>query len=118
MERNPFGPDQDLNGVKPPEVRSGRGCAPRILIICLVVAGLGFICCCGGVAYFGMALVTEEIADQLRYHPVVLEHVGEVEEFQLAWAKSINEEDNDDVVLQREGHQGARRHRMRAHNQR
>jgi hypothetical protein len=67
------------------------------LIIFLVLGGLTLVCCCGGVVYFGMALVTEEVADQLRYHPVVLEHVGEVEEFQINWAKSINEDDNVDL---------------------
>jgi hypothetical protein len=49
------------------------------------------------VVYFGMTLVTEEIAEQLRYHPVVLEHVGEVEEFEINWTKSINEDDNVDL---------------------
>lgn len=68
-----------------------------MLTICLVVAGLAFICCCGGVVYFGMAMMTEEIAGQLRYHPLVLEHVGEVEEFDVNWVKSMNEDDNMDL---------------------
>jgi hypothetical protein len=81
-----------------PEPQSGGGSRVWLWLVggavVLVLAGC---ICCGGAAYFGMQIVTEEVAEQLRYHPVVLEQLGEVEEFKVNWAKSINEDDNMDL---------------------
>ena len=63
-----------------------------IVLIVLGVLGSGFLvlCCGGGVAflYFGMQVFSEEIANELRDNPTLIEHVGNVESFEIDWIGS------------------------------
>ena len=67
------------------------------IILLLVGGGAMFLLCCGGlggVAFFGLNLVAREIETELRDNPVIVEHIGEIEEFDVDWTGSFAAEDD------------------------
>jgi hypothetical protein len=64
---------------------------------CGGVAAL-LLCCgsCGGFAFWGVKLTEQEIADQLRDNPKLVEKVGKVESFSYDWPALLGEESDDD----------------------
>jgi hypothetical protein len=97
---DPYGPPQ------PPPRRSSSGCW-----IWAIVAGAGFLLlmCCGGGALlvgFGLQIVTTEIEDQLSGNPILQEHIGEVQSFEMDWSRSFADEDDDTFIYQVQGTKG------------
>jgi hypothetical protein len=85
--------------------KPSRGCC------LLVFLGLGLGCvllCCGGGAglmYFGMNIMSAEIANQLQDNPVFREHIGEIETFEVNFAQSAATDD-DVFVYDVQGNKG------------
>jgi hypothetical protein len=97
---DPYGPPQ------PPPRRSSSGCW-----IWAIVAGAGFLLlmCCGGGALlvgFGLQIVTTEIEDLLSGNPILQEHIGEVQSFEMDWSRSFADEDDDTFIYQVQGTKG------------
>jgi hypothetical protein len=95
-----YGPPQT------PPRRSSSGCW-----IWAIVAGVGLLllmCCGGGVLLvgFGLQIVTTEIEDQLSGNPILQEHIGEVQSFEMDWSRSFADEDDDTFIYQVRGTQG------------
>jgi hypothetical protein len=69
-------------------------------LILAACVGLGFLCCGGGTAflYFGMHEIARQVRSELDDNPVLVEHVGEIQEFEIDFAASFGE-DGDDVFV-------------------
>ena len=97
-------PGSSLPGYEPPrpgfdQPRGNRGGGSKIgFVIAGVVIAVVLLCCggIGGLAYFGLDVMTNEIELALRDHPTIQEHIGEVESFKMSFSKSIAAS-NDDV---------------------
>jgi hypothetical protein len=97
---DPYGPPQS------PPRRSSSGCWIWAI---LVGAGLVLLVCCGGGALlvgFGLQIVTTEIEDQLSANPILQEHVGEVQSFEMDWSRSFADEDDDTFIYRVQGTKG------------
>lgn len=55
------------------------------------------VCCGAGVwvIQFGMNVISADIENQLRDHPQIKEHVGEIQTLEVDWGKSLAEDDYD-----------------------
>jgi hypothetical protein len=80
------------------------------LLVFLGGAGAAVVfLCCGGfisLAVFGLNMVTDQVADDLRDNPVVVEHIGTIEEFEMDWGESFSHEDDDVYVYHIKGPEG------------
>ena len=58
------------------------------------ILGVGLVCCgiCGGLGYFSMEVIEEEIAASLSENPVIQTHIGEVKNAEINLWDSIREE--------------------------
>ena len=91
-DRNPSGDVFDPTG-RPQTGRSSTGCW---IIGILVAAGLLFLVCCGGFAglmYFGMQVITTSVEEQLAQNPILREHLGQIESFDVDWTRTFADED-------------------------
>jgi hypothetical protein len=86
-------PSPDLDD-RPPQPKSSSGCVIT-LAIGGVVAFLGLLVCCGGLAVFGLNVTTAEVETQLRDNPVLIEHVGQVEQFTMNVVRSMASSDDN-----------------------
>lgn len=55
---------------------------------------------------FGLQIVTTEIEDQLSGNPILQEHIGEVQSFEMDWSRSFADEDDDTFIYQVQGTKG------------
>ena len=95
-------------GLSAPPPKRGSGWK-WVLILGLVFGGGLMLVCCGGLLAFskwGLDLVTEEIACQLRDNPVLVDKVGEVESFQMEYVSSVSTEDEDEWIYRVRGRKG------------
>ena len=100
MERNQFYANQSSSPPGYSQQQSGSGCGIWFWIFGGVIGvGLAGVCCCGGVIYFGMQVVTEGVGEQLCHHPTVVEHIGEVEQFSFNFMETGNAEGSGDVLV-------------------
>ncbi len=92
--------------------RSNRGC-----LIWGIIAGLvgGFgvlaVACCGGFVALGINVTAEQVAEDLRENPVVVEHVGNITSIKADWLKSVSTDD-DTFVYDVTGTKGTARLRV------
>ncbi len=83
----------------PRRKRTSTGC------IVVVVVGVFLVLmtvCCGGVglvSYFGLTLITDEVEGDLRDNPVIAEHIGSIQSFEMDWGGSFVEEEDDDTFV-------------------
>ena len=65
-----------------------------------VGAFFGVLCCGGGIFLFqfGMEIEVAEIQERFKYHPAVVEHIGEIEDIDVSWAQSMGQ-DNEDIRI-------------------
>jgi hypothetical protein len=76
MSQSPYAP---LPGSRPPTPVKPKGSAGKIILIILgvVLGGSVLGCgCCGGFMYWGLGQAGRQIADQVRNHPAIVEHIG------------------------------------------
>ena len=87
MDNDDAGDDDDEEEERP---KKKSGCGLGALIAGLVVGG-AVVClaCCGGAAMFGMNVVAEQVADDLRGNPVLEEHIGPITSIETNWVKSM-----------------------------
>ncbi len=55
---------------------------------------------------FGFQIVTTEIEDQLSGNPILQEHVGQVQSFEMDWSRSFADEDYDTFIYRVRGTKG------------
>jgi hypothetical protein len=98
-------------GTPPPEYHS----PPRkksnawIWVLLACIAGGTVLMCCGGgggLVYFGLNLIGQEVADDLRDHPKVQEQLGGIEEISFNFTKSAARDDDDEYVFDVKGPKG------------
>ena len=90
----------------PPPPRSRK----RLVWILAGVGGLISLLCCGGfglLAYFGFGIVATDIRNQVRDHPIVVEHIGEVESFEMNFTESAATNDDSTFVYEMKGTKGS-----------
>ena len=69
--------------------RSKAGCGLVALIVGLAGGAVVLaVACCGGFAIFGMNVVAEQVAEDLRDNPVIEERLGAITSIETAWAAS------------------------------
>jgi hypothetical protein len=93
--------------VPPPPKRRKAG------VIAAVVGGvvlLSCLLCCGGIGgivTWGMKMVEDDVEASLRDDPVMTEHIGTVQSFDIVWGESIDEDDDDVFVYEVRGTRGS-----------
>lgn len=101
----PQWPDQPGGPFPPPKSSGLSAC----LIAVLVLGGVVLLVCCGGLVglmLFGGRLMASEVEAQLRDNPVLQEHIGQIESFEIDWVRSGQEEGDDTFVYRVEGTKG------------
>jgi hypothetical protein len=74
---------------------------------CAVIGALAIILGGWGLLRFGLVVFTDEVESDLRSNPVIVEHVGRIEEFELDLGGSIAAEGGDDFVFRVSGTKGS-----------
>lgn len=79
-----------------------------------LVLGGGFITtvllCCGGtivLGRFGLGVLAADIEMQLRDHPVIQVHIGQIEELSVNFTRSAALEDTDTFIYEIRGNRGS-----------
>ena len=113
---NPYGssPPNSTGGAGPPGYYPPppSGSSSGWLWPLLVGGVLLFLCCGGGVvgfAWFGLNIMGEEIANELRDNPKLREHIGELESAEMDIIASGAENDDDTFVYRVKGDKGSGR---------
>ena len=75
------------------------GCAV-IVVLSVVVGGWLFLS-------FGLGVFADEVETDLRTNPMIIEHLGRIEEFELDLGKSIAAAGEDDYVFRARGTKGS-----------
>lgn len=89
-----------------PKKRSG------VWIVVAIVGTISVLCiglCCGGFVWlmsFGLNILGEQVAEQLRDNPVILEHIGQIQTCDVDFSKSAAHADEDTMVYKIEGTKG------------
>ena len=79
--------------------RTSAGC---IIVVVVGVLMVFMTLCCGGVgliSYFVLTLIGDEVEGDLRDNPVIAEHIGTIQSFELDWGGSFVEEEDDDTFV-------------------
>lgn len=98
--------ERSLNAVPGGMARRGAG-SRVVLVVLAVVGGLLVVGClaCGGLTYFGfnraMGMLADLAEDQYGTHPVVAEHLGEMESlsFNVAATGNVSQELGEDYLV-------------------
>ena len=80
------------------------------LWILLALGGVLFLSCGAcvvGVAMFGMNIVAEEVAGQVRDNPKFREHIGELESLNVDWVATSANDDDETFVYKAKGNKGS-----------
>ena len=88
--------------------------APRrsVWLWLAILAGfvlVGTLVCCGGgfaIINFGFGVITVEIEDQLRDNEKLREHIGEINEFEMDWRRSLADDEDDTFTYRVKGDKG------------
>ena len=93
-------------GPPQPAKKSSIGC---ILIVLAIVGGGGVLLCCGGggfMAWFGTRMLGEVVTKSLKDHPVIKEHLGELESMSIDFSATGENNEQDTIVFQAKGSKG------------
>ena len=74
---------------------------------CAVVSALVIVFGGWGLLRLGLGVFSDEVESELRSNPVIIEHVGRIEEFELDLSASIAEEGGEDFVFRVSGTKGS-----------
>lgn len=80
------------------------------ILLLLVIGGGGLLMCCGGggaLVYFGLGVMGEEVAEQLRDHPVIQEQLGGIDEIDVDFTASAARDDDEEFVFNVKGPKGS-----------
>ena len=77
-------------------------CGDCAVIVALVAVFGGW-----GLMRFGLGVFADEVENDLRSNPVIIEHIGRFEEFDLDLGASIASEGNEDFVFRVSGTKGS-----------
>lgn len=80
-----------------------------LLWVVLCVGGLAGLCCCGGTIgamMFGMNVLTEEVAGQLRDNPKFREHIGELQTMNIDVTRTTAADGDDTFIYRVKGSKG------------
>jgi hypothetical protein len=75
------------------------GCAV-VVILAMVFGGWALI-------KVGLGVFSDEVESELRSNPVIIEHVGRIEEFELDFGASVAEEGSEDFIFRVSGTKGS-----------
>lgn len=81
---------QDQGSAQTPKSKNAKGC----LIGCGIAGILGLVLCCGGgvfLAQFGVSALADQIEGQIASDPAIVEHIGDIESFEVNWSATIEE---------------------------
>ena len=87
--------------------RTSMGC---IIVVIVGVFMVLVTLCCGGLgflAYFYLEMTAGEVESDLRDNPVIAEHIGSIQSFEMDWGGSFVEEDEDTFVFRIRGSQAS-----------
>ena len=79
--------------------RTSTGC---IIVVIVGVFMVLVTLCCGGLgflAYFGLDMMAGEVESDLRDNPVIAEHIGSIQSFEMDWGGSFVEEEDEDTFV-------------------
>lgn len=80
-----------------------------VIIVLAVIGGGGILVCCGGMGalfYFGAHVVAKEVELELRDNPVLIQHIGEIEDLRMDWTATAAHPDQDVLVFTVRGTKG------------
>ena len=88
--------------------RPVRRRSPAVTIAIVIVAiGALAVVGVGLLALWGMNLVAEQVGENLRDNPVILDHLGTIESIDIDFSKSIDAPNEDAFVFNVEGSRGS-----------
>ena len=99
------GQKQVANQYQPPHSPSPtKGKSNKTLVILILV----LICCggLGGLTYFGVDIVSSEVENQVRNHPMIKAEIGEIKSFDMSLTKSAHIREDDVFVFDVQGTKG------------
>jgi hypothetical protein len=74
---------------------------------CAVVSALALLLGGWALMKFGLGVFADEVESELRANPVIIDHVGRIEEFELDLGASVAEAGDDDFVFKVSGTKGS-----------
>ena len=74
-----------------------------IVIGLCVAGGLCLLVCCGGVVHFGFGVTAEQVRHKLEADPRFVQHVGQVQEFNVDYLGSFSNEEDDVFIYNVKG---------------
>jgi hypothetical protein len=74
---------------------------------CAVIAVLAVIFAGWGMVKFGLEVFADAVEADLRNNPVIIEHIGRIEEFEVDLKTSLSTEGPDDFVFRATGTKGS-----------
>lgn len=90
--------------------RKKSSSAAWLIAIFVGLGGIFVLLCCGGAVgfvWFGLNVIAEDIKAQLRDNPVVVEHLGQLQELEVDFTASSAIADNGTFVYRAIGSKGA-----------
>ena len=89
--------------------RRDAGKIHPVLIILGVVLLLGLLCGGGVVSlmFFGLNVFTEQVVQEIRDNPVIVEHIGKIEDTDTEWVATAAANDDEVFVFALEGTKGS-----------
>lgn len=90
--------------------RSGES-SSKLVVVLLIAGVVGLIVCCGGglffFGWFGLDVFTTQVRNEVRDHPVIVEHIGAIQEFEHDLTESAAEPGEDVFVFHIVGDKGS-----------
>jgi hypothetical protein len=69
-----------------------------IVVGLCVAGGLRLLVCCGGIVHFGLGVTAEQVQNKLEADPRFVQHMGQVQEFNIDYLGSSSNEEDDVFV--------------------
>jgi len=106
----PVGPSTPSIDTQEPS-RSRKFSRNKVLVFgcggCAVIAILSMVLGGWALLKVGLGVFSDEVESELRSNPVIIEHVGRIEEFELDFSASVAEEGSEDFIFRVSGTKGS-----------
>lgn len=86
------------------------GKSNKTTYVILGITGFGFlmtVACCGGFAFWGWGLFTDQAEAALNRNPIIQRHIGDIEDIDTDFVATGNEENEDVYVFRISGPKGS-----------